>query len=89
MRGHELTDDEKRRLAIAAIASAVDAVAELLRFVREGGWITGHFQIDAAPVERLLDAAKMTIEIEGPLEATHDRGQILAAIEKHLEGWVP
>jgi hypothetical protein len=72
--------------ATAAAHSAIEAAAELLRYCREGHTVDGRFHADIAVVEKLLDAAKMAMEVEGFDE---ERGQVYATIVGHLEGWAP
>lgn len=86
-------ETRNRDLAIAAASQAAEALAELLRYAREGdGSMSGPFGTDA--VEQLLDAAKMAMEIEGwptgsgfELETRAERAQVYAAVAGFLEGW--
>ena len=72
-----------RGKAIAAASQAADAIAELLRFAREGEGINAIFEIEV--VEQLLDAVKMAIEIEGEQSSHH---AIYGDICSELEFWV-
>ncbi|MBE1208154.1 hypothetical protein [Aminobacter carboxidus] len=79
-------ETRKRDLAIAAASQAADALAELLRYAREGdGSMSGPFGTDV--VEQLLDAAKMAAEIEGWPNRDEERDQVYGALVKFLEGW--
>ncbi|AMS41206.1 hypothetical protein [Aminobacter aminovorans] len=79
-------ETRNRDLAIAAASQAADALAELLRYAREGdGSMSGAFGTDV--VEQLLDAAKMAAEIEGWPNSHEERGQVYASIADFLEGW--
>lgn len=89
-----LPDDslpQERRLALAAAAQAADGMTEMIRIAREGPWYNGPFHPDTEPVEKLLDAAKLAIEVQVAVEGDDalkgDLGQIYAAIVRHLEGW--
>jgi hypothetical protein len=73
-------------LALAAAMGASSAVAELIRFTREGDGYPDRFSgVDV--LEQLLDAAKMVMEIED--DFADERGQVYGAIRNLLEGWVP
>ncbi|MER8616022.1 hypothetical protein NKG99_04075 [Mesorhizobium sp. M1409] len=74
-----------RGLAIISASQAADALAELLRFAREGDGLTGPFQTDV--VEQLLDAAKMAMEVEGYDTERPERAEVYAAIVNFLDGW--
>lgn len=78
-------------LALAAGEQATAALVELLRFAREGAGYRSTFDRDAEPVEQLLDAAKLAIEIRMANEGDdlHDDeiNQVYGAICKFLEGW--
>ncbi|HEV2747518.1 MAG TPA: hypothetical protein VGW34_09505 [Allosphingosinicella sp.] len=82
-----MSEADRQALAVAAAATAAGAVAELLRYGREGP-VQPHqpFDCDVEPIEQLLDAAKMVIEIEGNLCIRRD---IYEAIAAEIEGWVP
>jgi hypothetical protein len=84
-----MTDDEKRSYALAAAHQASKAVAELLRYAREGADHPEPFGPEE-PIEQLLDAAKLALEIAIESDPTdkEDRQQVYAAILKHLEGWI-
>ena len=69
-------------LSLAAASQATEAAAELLRYTREGPLLTTQF--DGEPIEQLLDAAKMAMEIEGL--NTPEQTQIYGAIVRFLEG---
>lgn len=71
------------RWALAAASSAADAVAKLLDLVRED--VTPEELEKAEVLERLLDAAKLVIEIGD--DYSDERGQVYAAIARYLEGW--
>lgn len=73
---------------LAATAQAATATAELALVAEEGpraAW--GIF--DDEPIEKLLDAARIAIEIEVAASIAQDdeRGQLYAALVKYLEGW--
>lgn len=70
-------------LAMAAAAQASEAVAEMLRFAREGEGTTG--PLDVEVFELLLDAVKKVVEIE--VAEADDRREIVAVIDRVLEGW--
>ena len=86
----ETLDDQVTRLALAAAAQAADGIAEMVRVAREGLWYNGPFHPDSEPIAKLLDAAKLAIEIriaaEGEEILKDDFGQIYSAIVRHLEG---
>lgn len=85
----EVSDDsEKRALALAAASQAAEAIAELLRFAREGEWLNLSFHPDVEPLEKLCDAAKLVAELmEDEPDPDGDRNQLLGALEKFLSGW--
>ena len=60
---------EPAACALAAASQAAEAVAELLRFAREGEALNGPYDIEV--VEKLLDATKLAIEAMGEAGATH------------------
>lgn len=72
-------------LATAGAHQAAIGAAELLRFAREGEGMYGPFDDDT--VEKLLDAAKLAMEVEGWNEHGADKGQVYGAVCKFLEGW--
>lgn len=83
-------ETRNRDLAIAAASQAAEAIAELLRYTREGdGSMAGPFATEV--VEQLLDAAKIAAEIEGWPEGSGpesgERAQVYAAVASFLEGW--
>lgn len=83
-------ESKQRELALAAAGQAAEAAAELVRFAREGDWLHGPFHPDVEVVEKLLDAAKLAIEVQdgaGVEDPDGDRNQVLGAIEKYLSGW--
>jgi hypothetical protein len=82
-----MTDDEKRSRALAAGHAAIEAATELIRYAREGENWPAPFGNDVEPVEKLLDAAKMAIEVETGEDFSGERGQVYSAIANHLEGW--
>ena len=79
--------------AIIAASQANEAVAELLRFAREGD--AGNFPFDNEPVEKLAEAALLAAEIEtagyeGMPAWAGERemlGQFIAACRRFIEGW--
>ncbi|MCF6111964.1 hypothetical protein [Mesorhizobium muleiense] len=80
--------DDKQALALAAAQQAAEAVAELLRYAREGEWIDSEFHPDVEPLEKLCDAAKLTAEIlSHEPDPDGDRNQLAGALEKFLSGW--
>jgi hypothetical protein len=83
--------DHPRQLALAAADQAANGLTEMTRFAREGEWFSGTFHPDAEPVERLLDAAKLAIElrvaVEGDEILKDELGQVYGAICNFLEGW--
>lgn len=88
MAEEDLTDEQRRSLALAAAASAAEAVAELTRYAREGAnhpGAFGHFGITDV-VEKLADAAKMAIDIE-QLPDDAERDQFRHALFIYLDGW--
>lgn len=76
---------DPQRLALAASAQATEAVAELLRFAREGEDIHGPYG-EIEVVEKLLDAAKLAIEVLG--EKGERYWSIYGDIKHELEFWV-
>ena len=76
-----------QRTALAAAAQASDALAELIRYAREGANHPSPFgQVEV--IELLADATKMAIEIawkEG--DDDEERQQLAAALARYLEGW--
>lgn len=76
---------EKQSLAIAAAHQATEAAAELLRFAREGEGLPGPFETEV--VEKLADALRMTIQIEGRAATDDELARVDAALEQLLEGW--
>ncbi|RWN20372.1 MAG: hypothetical protein EOR94_13250 [Mesorhizobium sp.] len=79
---------EKKRLALAAAHQAADALAELLRYAREGEWFSSEFHPDVEPLEKLCDAAKLVAEIvSDEPDPDGDRNQLAGALEKFLSGW--
>ncbi len=82
-----LPDAKNRSLAIAAAGSASEAVTELLRFAREGADLRGTFG-EIEVVEKLLDAAKMTIECLSEEDDAQRYASIYAGLAQELEGWI-
>lgn len=80
-----------RELALAAADQAANGLTELTRFAREGEWFSGTFHPDGEPVERLLDAVKLAIELRAAVEGedvlTDELGQLYGTICNFLEGW--
>jgi hypothetical protein len=80
-------------LALAAASQATEAAAELIRFVREEGTEDQRpapFEPgDVEVAEKLADALKMTLEAMAEAMAfTDEHGQLLAACDRFLDGWV-
>jgi len=75
----------RRSLAIAAAHAAAEAAAELLRYAREGDGIVSRFELD--PFGQLLDAAKITAEIEEENPGGGERQSVYLALVNYLEGW--
>ena len=84
MNGTNLSASEPQALALAAAYQAAEALAELIRFAREGEGLNGPFEIEV--VEKLLDATKLAIEAMGEAGETHS--DIHAHITRELEFWV-
>lgn len=85
----EAPEQRRRELAVAAASQAVEAAADLLRFAAEGDWSADTFDPDVEPLEKLCDAARLTVEImEHERDEDGDRNQLLGALEKFLSGWV-
>ncbi|RRH98056.1 hypothetical protein EH240_19865 [Mesorhizobium tamadayense] len=79
---------ERQALAVAAASQASEAIAELLRYAREGEWMKSEFHPDVEPLEKLCDAAKLTAEIlSDEPDPDGDRNQLGGALEKFLSGW--
>jgi hypothetical protein len=81
-----ITQNEKS-LCVAAAMSATEAATELLRFVREGEGLNGMFEIDDL-VEKLLDAAKMTIDAMGNREEAVRYVDIHRDLKHELTAWI-
>ena len=64
--------------------SASEAVTDLLRHVHEGDGLSGPFEIEV--VEKLADALKLSLEVEGEETAEDERGRLYAAVTSFLEG---
>lgn len=83
-------------VAVSAAGQATEAVAELLRFVREGAQHRRPPFGDVEVVELLADALKLALEVEGAEignalvhpDDTECRNQLLGAVTRFLEGWV-
>lgn len=87
--------DQRRNTALIAAAQASDALAEILRFVREGDAIGIHPFGEAEPVGKLAEALALigAIELEayaGPAwaEEREHLGQMVAAARRFIDGWV-
>ncbi|MER8990442.1 hypothetical protein [Mesorhizobium sp. M0678] len=79
---------KKQALALAAASQASEAVAELLRYAREGEWLNSEFHPDVEPLEKLCDAAKLAAEIiSDEPDPDGDRNQLAGALEKFISGW--
>lgn len=81
--------------ALIAAAQASEAVAELLRFCREGNATDGHPFGDAGPVEKLAEALALTGELAlrsltHPREAEYREaiGQLVHAARNFIVDWV-
>lgn len=72
------------RLALTAATSATVAAAALMQLVRDED-LSAEALANEEILERLLDAAKMVIEIGDDYREEH--GQVYAAIERFIEGW--
>lgn len=87
---------DSREKALAAAHAAQEAIAELIRFVREGAASRRPPFGEIECVELLADALVQTLEVES---AEHDadghpddaeaRNQLLGALKRFLDGWVP
>lgn len=85
-----MTEGEKQGLALAAAHQASEAAGELIRYAREGAWHSGSFCPDVEPIEKLLDAAKLAMEVQGGPDLDgldSEQVQVYAAICNFLEGW--
>lgn len=83
----EPDDVRARALTLAAAQAATEGAAEMARFTREGPtWPTA---FEGEPIEMLADATKMAIEasIAAGDELDDDRGQLLGALHRYLDGW--
>lgn len=80
-----MAEPDRTALAIAAAHQAAEATTELLRFAREGEGLQGAFEVEA--VEKLADALKLALEVEGNETAEDERGQVYSALVRFLEGW--
>lgn len=85
-----------RDKALAAAHAAQEAAAELVRFVREGPMYRRLPFGDIEVVEMLADALAQTLEIEsvehdvdGHPDDAEARNQLLGAVKRFLDGWVP
>lgn len=72
-------------MAAIAAQQAIEAGAELLRFAREGEALGATFMSEAT--EQLSDATRMAAMIEQADDPDEERGQMIAALDKFLEGW--
>jgi hypothetical protein len=76
------------RLGLLAAQQATAASAELLRFAADQNTIE---LLGQETVELLADALKLALELTrelGEPDPDGDRGQLLAACVKFLDGWV-
>ncbi|WP_288430240.1 hypothetical protein [uncultured Agrobacterium sp.] len=81
------TEAERQSLALSAAAQATTAVAEILRFAKEGSDLDGTFgKIEV--VELLLDAAKMAIECLTEDDDSQRYSSIYGDLRHELEYWV-
>lgn len=87
---------QSRDKALAAAHGAQEAAAELIRFVREGPAYRRPPFGDVESVEMLADALAQTLEIEnaeqgadGHPDDADARNQLLGALKRFLDGWVP
>lgn len=79
---------QRQAAALAAASQASEAIAELLRYAREGEWLNSQFHPDVEPLEKLCDAAKLVAEIvSDEPDEDGDRNQLAGALEKFLSGW--
>jgi hypothetical protein len=87
---------ERKDAALAAAASAMEAVQELLRYAREGAHYRQPPFGDVDVPELLADAARAALEIESdeqqdgpPRDDADERNWFVGAIGRFLDGWVP
>lgn len=82
------TDQDVRRLALAAAGQAANATAELLCVAREGA-LGAHTLYNDEPIELLADATKLAIEASAAAGDAIDeeQEQLLAALTRYLGGW--
>ncbi|WP_066483623.1 MULTISPECIES: hypothetical protein [unclassified Sphingomonas] len=81
--------------ALAAASSAANALAELLRFAREGEPPVANGAFEPDTIEQLADALKLAIDVELPAvlangidqEGAEMLAQLSAALARFLEGW--
>jgi hypothetical protein len=81
-----MNDAEKRSMAFAAASQAAEAVAELIRYAREGADHPEPFG-EVEVIDKLLDAARMAIEVESGRVAFGDRLDVYSTICEHQQGW--
>lgn len=86
---YRMSEDDRRKHAMAAAHSATEAATELLRFAREGASHDGTFG-DVEVVEKLLDAAKMAIECLSDDDdgEAHRFTDIYGDLRHELAGWI-
>ena len=79
-----LAEEIARSTALAAACQASEALAELVRYARDGADLHSPFG-DVEVVLKLADAMKLAMEIEGSATAVHR--SIYSMLESFLEGW--
>lgn len=89
---------ERKAVALAAASQASEAIGELIRYTREGPQYRRPPFGDIEVVEKLADALKMALEVEhaelcdgddlGHPDDAEQRGQLLAACVRFLDGWM-
>lgn len=80
--------------AIVAAHLTSDALAELMRFAREGASHTGHLFVEIEPVSMLAEALTIVAEMEreslDPRTWSEERqqlGQLVAGLQKFRSDW--
>jgi hypothetical protein len=79
---------QHQRMATIAAHQATCGAEALLSFAVDGPELNGGLQDDA--IEKIADALKITLELQQDLgipDPDGDRGQLLGACAKFLEGW--
>jgi hypothetical protein len=80
-----MTEGERQQRAVAAAARANNGVRTLIEHARKGRKAS---EMDIhAPVENLLIAAKMTIELQHGGCLGGELGDIYRAVSKYLDHW--